>query len=124
MKYINPHGSMFVPFPQEKFEKYLASVKAEYLEELSLLQKKHVFKIAVIDFYEGEISVDELAGIALHLWSTLSGKEKGGDNVGDIMLSISELAFLTRAAGTDQGNFEALKKALIKIRNFYEDFCL
>ncbi|MBZ0321319.1 MAG: hypothetical protein K8L91_33195 [Anaerolineae bacterium] len=115
---------LFIPFPKKKFEAYLSSMQVGWVDQLSKSQKDQLFKLAVVDFYAGKLSADDLDGIASCLWDSLTHEEKRGDWVGNIMLSASDLGYLTRAIKGDGTHYEALKATLIKIRNFYESFCL
>lgn len=92
-----------IPFPEEKFQKYLESTDSKDLEKLTVEEITKLFVSMVRNFDRGVISSDELSEMSAKLWQSLVHKEKSGEfnkeknkDLFESLLFAAELGFYAR----------------------------
>ena len=108
-----------IPFPEEKYNTYLAKLPVTPSGEPTTQQKKHIFISAVDDFKKGTLSLDELSSIADNLWSSLNATEKATEDLADAMYAAAELNFYLRSIDEDTESGHSFVGLMNTIMQFY-----
>lgn len=107
----NPH------FPTERFTAYVKRAGASSAQSLTLEQKQLLFLMALSDFYEYELSLDELSHIGLVLWVSLDDKTT---ELADATLAVDELSYYIRHA--DKKSIDMILDFLTEAKEYYEEY--
>ncbi len=110
--------SIVIPyFPTERFTAYVKRAGASSAESLTLEQKQHVFLMAISDFYEYGLSLDELAHVGNRMWASLDDRTT---ELADAMYAASELSYYIRYA--DEKSIDVLLDFLTDVKEYFEEY--
>lgn len=117
MENNNKSNSINLPFPQEKFNKYLSLLSGES-KFPSLESIKQLIPHLTKDLLNSNLSVEEYSGVFLHLYNIVLEKDPKSihSKLSTTLICGWELAYYSKAS--DQSRYNQMLNQILKFCNF------
>jgi hypothetical protein len=110
----NDGREIHIPFPNEKYNRYLQKIGVAYEKQPTPTQVKELLITIISDFLSGDLSLDEFSSICGSLWSDLNHEEKFTE-FGQFLMGISDLRYYVRHPTNN-----AVEEIIIRVINYYD----
>ncbi len=113
-------GMYQIPPWENKRHKYAKKADRKLKSDPTLDRNKLMFLYLLLDFYEYQLSLDELAAISGHMWNDLGDVREG--ELAHLLYWTGELTYEVRQFKEDQKEFtgNGIAEALKNNRKFYD----